>query len=99
MGEESIVLTRYVYNRDMTELKINQWPYDGVIGLKEGNDLHIIDHWCYLGTVQTETKIASLLDSGKPAFDKDTYMILNKALKARPEVIHINRQYSHSLWH
>ena len=63
MGEESIVLTRYVYNRDMTELKINQWPYDGVIGIKEVNDLHIIDHWCYLGTVRTETEIASLLDS------------------------------------
>ena len=91
MGEESIVLTRYVYNRDMTELKINQWPYDGVIGIKEVNDLHIIDHWCYLGTVRTETEIASLLDSARPAFDKDTYMILNKALKAMPEVIHINR--------
>ena len=47
----------------MTELKINQWPYDGVIGIKEVNDLHIIDRWCYLGTVRTETEIASLLDS------------------------------------
>ena len=37
--------------------------YDGVIGLKEVNDLHIIDHWFYLGTVRTETEIASLLDS------------------------------------
>ena len=58
---------------------------------KEAEDLHIIDHWCYLGTVQFETDIPALLDSGRPAFDKDTYMILNKAMKGRPEVIRLNR--------
>ena len=91
MGEESMFSHALRLQRAMTKLKINQRPYDGVIGLKELDDLHIIDHWCYLGTVRTETEIASLLDSARPAFDKDTYMILNKALKAMPDVIHIHR--------
>ena len=90
VGEESMLSHALRLQQAMTKLKINQWPYDGVIGLKELDDLHIIDHWCYLGTVRTEIEIASLLDSARPAFDKDTYMILNKALKARSEVVHIN---------
>jgi DNA polymerase-3 subunit epsilon len=91
VGEESMLSHALRLQQAMTKLKVSQWPYDGAIGLKELDDLHIIDHWCYLGTVRTETEIASLLDSARPTFDKDTYMILNKALKSRPEVIHINR--------
>ena len=75
----------------MAKLRVNHWPYVGVIGIKEAEDLHVIDHWCYLGTAQTESDISALLDAGRPAFDKDTYMILNKALKASPEVVHLKR--------
>ena len=73
----------------MTKLKVSQWPYKGVIGFRENGDLHIIDHWSYLGTVQTEAEIPALLDGARPAFDKDTYMILNKALKNTAQVFPI----------
>ena len=75
----------------MAKLKVSHWPYDGVIGIKEAEDLHVIDQWCYLGTVQTKSEIPTLLDSARAAFDKDIYMILNKALKASLEVVYLKR--------
>ncbi len=92
VGEESMLSHALRLQKAMTKMKINHWPYPGIIGLKEAQDLHLIDHWCYLGTVQTESEISALLDNARPAFDKDTYMILNKALKASPELVYIKRR-------
>ena len=91
VGEESILSHALRLQQAMAKLRVNHWPYVCVIGIKEAEDLHVIDHWCYLGTAQTESDISALLDAGRPAFDKDTYMILNKALKASPEVVHLKR--------
>ena len=91
VGKESMLSHALRLQQAMTKLKINHWPFNGVIGLKEAEDLHVIDHWCYLGTVQAESEIPVLLDNARAAFDKDTYMILNKALKASPEVIYLER--------
>jgi len=91
VGEESMLSHSLRLQQAMSKLKVNHWPYTDIIGLKEAGDLHVIDHWCYLGTVQTESEIPALLDSARPAFDKDTYMILNKALKASSEIIHLKR--------
>ena len=91
VGKESMLSHALRLQQAMTKLKINHWPFNGVIGLKEAEDLHVIDHWCYLGTVQAESEIPALLDSARVAFDKDTYMILNKALKSSPEVIYLKR--------
>ncbi len=92
VGEESMLSHSLRLQQVMVKLKVSQWPYENVIALKEAGDLHIIDHWCYLGTVQTKTDIPALLDSARPVFDKDTYMILNKALKGCLKVIRINKE-------
>lgn len=91
VGEESNLSHSLRLQQAMSKLKVSHWPYTGAIGLKEAEDLHVIDHWCYLGTVQAESEIPALLDSARAAFDKDTYMILNKALKGCPEVIYLKR--------
>ncbi len=91
VGEESMLSHALRLQQTMTKLRVNHWPYAGVIGIKEAEDLHVIDHWCYLGTAQAESDISALLEAGRPAFDKDTYMILNKALKASPEVVYLKR--------
>ena len=89
VGAESMLTHSLRLQQAMTKLKVSQWPYKGVIGFRENGDLHIIDHWCYLGTVQTEAEIPALLDGARPAFDKDTYMILSKALKNTAQVFPI----------
>ncbi|WP_333874837.1 3'-5' exonuclease family protein [Methylobacter sp.] len=65
----------------MTKLKLTTWPYRGAIGIKEGDEIHVIDRWCYLGTAKHESEIHDLLAGGRPAFDRDTYLMLSKALK------------------
>jgi DNA polymerase-3 subunit epsilon len=60
------------------------------VGLKEAEDLHIIDHWCYLGTAKNEAEVHDIIAGNRPAFDKDTYMILSKALKKTKNIIQIN---------
>ena len=65
----------------MHKLKLASWPYPGAIGIREGDELHIVDHWCYIGTAKNDEDIAELLTAGKPAFDRDSYQILIKSLK------------------
>ena len=75
----------------MSRLKLASWPYPGAIGIREADDLHVIDHWCYLGTARTDEEIQELLEKGRPAFDRDTYMTLVKALK-KSQFVHLRPQ-------
>jgi DNA polymerase-3 subunit epsilon len=75
----------------MSKLKLTSWPYPGAIGIREEEDLHVIDHWCYLGTAHSDEEIQALLEQGRPAFDRDTYMTLVKALK-KTQVVHLRSE-------
>lgn len=75
----------------MHKLKMASWPYPGAIGIREGDELHVIDHWCYLGTARSDEEIHTLLAQGRPAFDRDTYMTLQKALK-KSQIVHLPSQ-------
>lgn len=65
----------------LTTLKLAIWPYAGAIGIQEGEDLHVLDHWCYLGTAKHADDIPALLSSARPTFDRDSYQLLSKVLK------------------
>lgn len=69
----------------LLKLKVAIWPYPGAIGIREGEDLHIFDHWCYLGNAINEYEIEELLQSGEPEFDLDIYKLIKKALKSLPK--------------
>ena len=90
VGEESPLAHAGRLQQAMTKLKLATWPYAGAVGLKEAEDLHIIDHWCYLGTAKNEAEVHGIIAGNRPAFDKDTYMILSKALKKAKNIIQIN---------
>ena len=62
------------------EMKLKAWPFNGPAMFKEGNVFHVIEAWCYLGRAYNDTEIQTLLASGKPRFDRDTYRILVKYL-------------------
>lgn len=59
--------------------EVSCWPYPGAVGLVERfNDeyqLHVIQHWCYLGSVG-DPKQAKTLASQAAGFDADGYKIL-----------------------
>jgi DNA polymerase-3 subunit epsilon len=55
------------------------WPFAGPAGIKEGDEVHVVDGWCYLGSAKSEDGLWSLLDQQQPEFDRDIYRILVKA--------------------
>ena len=66
-------------------MKLQTWPFKGRIGVRESGaestDLHVLNHWCYLGTVHSEQDLDTL--ATRPVFDLDTYKILKRFLKDR----------------
>ena len=60
--------------------RLSPWPFAGPAWIREGDDVHLIDHWRHLGTAQSEADLHGLLETSAPAFDRDSYRILLKAL-------------------
>ncbi len=75
----------------MNKLKLATWRYPGAVGIQEGDELHVIDRWCYLGTAKNEADVQNLLGASRPAFDRDTYLILSKALKKPVRLIVVEK--------
>jgi DNA polymerase-3 subunit epsilon len=75
----------------LSEIKLQAWPFKGRIGVREAGaehtEMHVLDHWCYLGTVRSEQDLDTL--AARPAFDLDTYKILKRFLKDRHQGVEI----------
>ena len=82
VGIEPIALHTLRTKTALLKLKVATWPYGGAIAFAEGDDLHLFDHWCYLGTAANESEIQELLEEGTPEFDLDIYKIIRKALSS-----------------
>ncbi|MBI3374335.1 MAG: ethanolamine utilization protein [Betaproteobacteria bacterium] len=72
-------------------LKIASWIWRGPIGVieadreNEATDVHLIDHWCYLGTAKSDAEVGELLEGARLRFDIDQYKLLVRHLR-RPGV-------------
>jgi len=83
-------------------LRVKPWPYPGRIGVRERDpnnertELHVLDRWCYLGTVHSEAELHDLArERSHAAFDLDTYKMLARFLKSLPsrcEVVALDRR-------
>lgn len=75
----------------LSALKLPAWPFEGRIGVREAggerSPLHVLDHWCYLGTVRSQQDLDTL--GGKPRFDLDTYKILKRFLAGTRDTVEI----------
>ena len=66
------------------------WPFGGRIAIRESAggenaELHVLDHWCYLGTVRSEAELHALNEvRAAPVFDVDTYKILKRFIAKPP---------------
>ena len=63
-------------------MRLRTWPYPGPIGILEGDSLHVVDGWAYLGTIHATDDPRILLRRGQQRFDRDVYQILHKKLAA-----------------
>jgi DNA polymerase-3 subunit epsilon len=72
-------------------MKTAAWPWRGPVGVIEADresdatEVHVIDHWCYLGTAKSDAEVGELLEGARLRFDFDQYKLLVRHLR-RPGV-------------
>lgn len=98
-GDESAMQHSLRLMDALGKLRLRAWPFAGPAILPEGDRLHVIDAWCHLGTAQTEAEVNSLLDAGKPVFDRDIYRILVKHFNRMQPLAKVNHPaFSRHAW-
>src|ERR1700722_609290 len=98
-GKEPLILHNTRLLLALSSLKLKAWPFPGRIALRErdprggnpefgrGTDLHVVDHWAYLGTARSEEELAALsAKDARPAFDVDVYRILMRYFASHPKL-------------
>jgi DNA polymerase-3 subunit epsilon len=99
VGKEPLILHRMRLYLALSSLKLKTWPFPGRIALRErdprgglpefmrGADLHILDHWVYLGTARSEEELAELgARESSAEFDVDVYRILVRHFAKNPKL-------------
>jgi len=80
VGREPLVLHDVRARMALSALKIKSWPFPGRIALRERVhdtvEVHVLDHWTYLGTARSEEELAALGSRAAAGFDADVYKIL-----------------------
>lgn len=64
----------------LASMRLQPWPYAGAIGIVEGDHLHVVDGWAYLGTIHVHDDTRIVTRRGQQPFDRDVYLLLNKKL-------------------
>jgi DNA polymerase-3 subunit epsilon len=99
MGKEALILHHTRLQLALSSLKLKAWPFPGRIALRERDargygadgapdaDLHVVDHWTYLGTARSEEELAALnAKEASAAFDVDVYRILARYFANHPRL-------------
>jgi DNA polymerase III subunit epsilon len=90
--QEPLVLHALRLRMALSSLTLKSWPFPGRVALRERDpqgavDLHVVDHWTYLGTARSEDELASLAAKAATApFDAHVYRILVRHLASRPQL-------------
>jgi DNA polymerase-3 subunit epsilon len=92
IGKEPPILHRVRVQMALSPLKLKPWPFPGRVALRErsslgGDELHVLDQWCYLGTARSEEELAALAEKpARAAFDPHVYRILTRYLSNHPQL-------------
>ena len=96
IGREPAALHDTRLRLALASQRLKPWPYRGRILIAERDwrgveDLHLLAHWRYLGTVQ-ERDQAEGLDADAVEFDPDVYKIVRRylAASATPRIIELD---------
>lgn len=101
VGLEPLALHSARLLQALAALKLRTWPFKGAVGIRERAamddrmEIHVFDHWCHLGTADSEESLRDILEHRSPLpFDLDSYKILNRHLDRkgrRSEVLSLSR--------
>lgn len=94
-GEEKAIKYHMRLQQALAPIKIQGWPYDGAIGIKEYNEksdiscIHIISHWLYLGQVSDESELADFSYNSAIQLDIDFYRICIAQIQKKHKLIEL----------
>jgi DNA polymerase III subunit epsilon len=80
IGKEKSISYNMRFDEGFYSKKVKPWKFKGAIGIKELgeiSEMHIVDNWCYLGSLKSEFENIKELNQNY-IFDYDTYKILSK---------------------
>jgi DNA polymerase-3 subunit epsilon len=86
-GKESVLAHHARLSAALARLKAPAWPHRGPVGIverdrnREATDVHVVHHWCHVGTARSDEELAELLaERHRPRFDYEQYRILARHL-------------------
>jgi len=89
VGEEPLAAHAMRLVQALSRLRLRDWPFPGPGFIREGDEVHVVDAWCYLGSGKSEHELWAIIDAARPAFDRDDYRILaGVAAKLNPWPAH-----------
>lgn len=95
-GEERHDLHHLKLRQSLVGHKIQTWPYEGRIGIREVNaardnaEIHIFEDWCHLDTVNNEVDFQEAWSARyTKKFDIDFYKLIQKSLINDYEVLYL----------
>ncbi len=65
-------------------LRLPVWPHRGPVGIRERSDIHIVDHWQFIGTAESESEVWALLENHSGEFDSRLQRLLGRTLSRLP---------------
>lgn len=65
--------------------RLPAWPHRGAVGIRERSDVHVVDHWQFLGTAKSEGEVYGLLEARPRGFDRRIYRLLSRTLARLPQ--------------
>jgi hypothetical protein len=65
--------------------EVPPWPHRGPVGIRERSELHVVDHWQFLGTAPSENELHALLESPPRNFDRRLYLLLKRTFGRLPQ--------------
>jgi DNA polymerase III subunit epsilon len=99
IGKEALGLHDIRLQLALSSLKLKAWPFPGRVALRErdprdggfggarGADLHVLEHWAYLGTARSEEELDALrAKDGCGTFDAAVYRILVRYFSSHPKL-------------
>jgi len=92
IGKEPLILHNLRSQMALSALKFKSWPFPGRVALRERDplgdaELHVVDHWMYLGTARCDEQLAVLAMQEAPGvFDAHVYRILTRHFANHPKL-------------
>jgi hypothetical protein len=74
----------------LSPLRLQSWPFEGPIAIRERRTVHVFDRWEHLGSVRTGSEIEMVLQQRRRGFDPRIYALLTRGLpRVKKRALHV----------